>query len=57
VGAGWANADGTISIVLNTRVHLVQSPDMVLTLFPKDYRRNKLSGDYAVDPEVEAAGE
>jgi hypothetical protein len=37
VGAGWQNNDGSISIRLNCCVHLVQNPDVVLTLFKNNY--------------------
>lgn len=39
VGVGWANEDGSIGIRLNTMVHLFQSPDTVLTLFPIDHSK------------------
>lgn len=34
VGAGWTNADGSISIDLNAFVVLQGTSDLVLTLFP-----------------------
>ncbi len=35
VGAGWLNPDGSISIVLNQCVTLVQNSEVVITLFPE----------------------
>ena len=36
VGAGWRNDDGSISIKLNVKVVLAESPDLILTLFLRD---------------------
>jgi hypothetical protein len=36
VGAGWKNANGSISIQLNLCVALHPNPNQVLTLFPND---------------------
>ena len=41
VGAAWCNDDGSISLVLNSHVVLVQSRDEVLTLFPIDSKRKE----------------
>ena len=40
VGAGWRNQDGSISIRLNLCTVLHSSPNLVLTLFPNDSKRN-----------------
>lgn len=34
VGAGWLNADGSVSIRLDSFTVLAASPHLVLTLFP-----------------------
>jgi hypothetical protein len=34
VGAGWANEDGSFSIVLNPCVVLTDDPKYIITLFP-----------------------
>ena len=36
IGAAWLNEDGSLSLVLNPMVVLRQSPDLVITLFPRD---------------------
>lgn len=36
IGAAWLNEDNSISIVLNPMVVVMQSPHLVLTLFPVD---------------------
>lgn len=36
IGAGWENADGSISIALNPMVTLRQDKEVVLTLFRAD---------------------
>ncbi len=41
VGAGWINADGSISIRLNPCVVIHANPDQVLTLFPCDRPKKK----------------
>jgi len=38
LGAAWANEDGSISIVLNSRVVLRQCEDEVIKLFRRDRR-------------------
>lgn len=43
VGAAWLNKDGTISIALNAFVTLRANPDLVLTLFPPDYKPKERS--------------
>lgn len=34
VGAAWINEDGTITVKLDAFVHLVSSPNLLITLFP-----------------------
>jgi len=36
IGAAWDNEDGSITLVLNSKVVLKQDKDEVITLFPKD---------------------
>lgn len=36
IGAVWVNEDGSMTLVLNPMVTVVQSRDIVLTLFPVD---------------------
>lgn len=36
VGVAWNNEDGSIGIVLNPCVVLRSSPDLVITLFPRE---------------------
>lgn len=38
VGAAWKNDNGSISIRLNTFVHLIGNKNLVLTLFPEGER-------------------
>lgn len=38
VGAGWKNADGSLSVKLNPFVVLTASTDLVLTMFPVNAR-------------------
>lgn len=40
-GAGWLNEDGSISIDLDAFIVLPASPDLVLTLFPRDGKGKK----------------
>lgn len=41
-GVGWLNTDGSISLQLNPCINLQPDPNIVLTLFPKEYfKKNK----------------
>lgn len=35
VGAGWCNADGSITVVINRFVVLPTGPEWLITLFPR----------------------
>ena len=35
IGAGWLNEDGSITVVLNSKVVLRQDGEELLTLFPR----------------------
>ena len=47
VGAGWANEDGSISIVLNPCITILGNDSLVLTLFPCNTERSKESEETA----------
>lgn len=50
VGAAWIYEDGRISISLNAFVTLTGSKDLVLTLFPDDYKSSKRQADDPGEP-------
>lgn len=41
IGAGWNNDDGSITIALNRFVFIESHPDLLITLFPKDYEQKR----------------
>lgn len=38
IGAGWENADGSVSVVVNPGCSVIYKDSFVYTLFPNDYK-------------------
>lgn len=41
LGVAWMNGDGTLDVVLDPGVALVQGPGVVIKLFPNDHSKDK----------------